>query len=369
MFYSFRMSFTVGKNVRITVFGTSHGRSVNAILEGVPAGFRVDTGEVQRWLSYRRPGFSDLTSPRREEDNVEIVTGLHNGLSDGSPLFFRIENRNVISGHYDDIRFMPRPGHADITMWYKYGENRSYEGGGFLSGRLTAPMVAAGSVCLQLLRKYEIKIISFQRSIGHVHFQADDVPNDPEFCYSFRTRIPSAQQDREAQDLLRKIVKDGDSIGGIIATVVNGIPPGVGEPLFDSIESTISRLMFSIPGLKAIEFGKGFGFAESLGSEVVDSFEIRDGKIVTSSNNNGGILGGISNGMPITFQVAMKPTASIRKPLKTINLKTKEEAYLTVRGRHDPCISIRAVPVVQTMTAVALCDLLSQSGFIPRRIT
>ncbi len=362
------MTFTIGSAVKLSVFGSSHGNSVNSILEGIPSGMRVDTENIQKWLDYRRPGSSELTTQRKESDTVSVKSGLHDGLTDGSPLFFSIENSDAISSHYDEIKNKPRPGHADLTLWYKYGEARNYEGGGFLSGRMTAPMVAAGAVCMQLLESAGVSVVTWQNSIGGISLGDSREPESAESCYGFKSRIPDPEKDVEAERLIKSLIKDGNSIGGIISTSIRGIPEGVGEPVFGSVESTVSAFMFAIPGLKGIEFGSGFRFGSMTGREAVDEIVSSGGKIVTSGNNNGGILGGITNGMPVTFRVAMKPTSSIRSPLKTVDLRTGKEAELNVVGRHDPCISIRAVPVVQCMTAIAMCDLMKQAQLIPARI-
>lgn len=363
------MSFTIGSSIKLTVFGASHGHSVNAILEGLPSGFRVDTENMQRWLEYRMPGSSDLTTQRKETDRAELLSGLSDGITDGSPIFISIRNEDAISSHYDEIKDTPRPGHADLPMWFKYGESRNYRGGGFFSGRMTAPMVAAGAICLQALNRMNISVISWQHSIGKIELEDGEEPSEQDACYAFKTRIPSKDKDQEAGDLIRKLMKEGNSIGGIIDTRVSGVMPGIGEPFFDSVESTLSSLMFSIPGLKGIEFGSGFGFGQMTGREAVDPIVKNGDRIGTSSNHNGGILGGITTGMPISFRVAMKPTSSIRSELQTVNLKTGKETSITVKGRHDPCISIRAVPVVQTLTAIGICDLLSQAHILPRKIT
>ncbi len=362
------MSFTIGSSVKLTVFGSSHGHSVNALLEGIPSGLEADIENIQKWLEYRMPGSSDITTQRREKDRVEILSGLHGGLTDGSPVFFSIRNEDRISSHYDEIRFKPRPGHADLTMWYKYRDARNYEGSGFFSGRMTAPMVAAGALCLQVLNQRGITVTSWQNSVGDVALDSNTEPSGQESCYAFKTRIPSEERNGEAEELIRKLIGEGDSAGGIIKTRIDGLEPGIGEPFFDSVESTLSKLMFGIPGLKGIEFGTGFKLGGMTGKQAVDSIRKEGDKIITKTNHNGGILGGISNGMPVVFSVVMKPTSSIRSPLDTVNLETGENVKLTVVGRHDPCISIRAVPVVQTLSAVGICDLMAQAGELPRSI-
>lgn len=363
------MSFTIGSSIRLTVFGASHGPSVNAVLEGLPSGFRVDAEDVQKWLRYRMPGSSDLTTQRKESDRAEILSGLDDGVTDGSPIFISIRNEDTISSHYDELKDTPRPGHADLPMWYKYGEARNYRGGGFFSGRMTAPMVAAGSLCLQVLNRMDVSVVSWQHSIGNVVFEEEQEPSEQDGCYAFRTRIPSREKDEEAGILIRKLMKEGNSVGGVIDTRVIGIRPGIGEPFFDSVESTLSRLMFSVPGLKGIEFGSGFRLGIMTGKEALDPI-VKEGSVIrTSSNHNGGILGGITTGMPVSFRVVMKPTSSIRTELPTVNIRTGEETSIIVKGRHDPCISIRAVPVIQMLTAIGICDLMGQAHILPRRIT
>lgn len=359
------MSFTTGTDLKLSIFGSSHGELVGATLDGVPAGLNIDMGYISRWMERRRPSQSYLTTQRKEEDSVDIVSGITGGVTDGGALTFFIRNRDAISAHYDELRNNPRPGHGDISLYYKYGEFRNYSGGGFLSGRMTAPLVAAGSVAVSLLERYGIKVISYIDSIGGVHYRGE-APRDPDYAYSFITRIPDKEKDREAAELVKGLLKDGDSTGGTVRTVIEGIPAGIGEPFFHSMESVISGVMFSIPGLKGIEFGEGFGFSGMKGSQSNDEFSLEDGRVITRTNHNGGILGGISNGMPLEFRVVMKPTSSIRKEQNTVNLETMSPSKIAVRGRHDPCIAIRAVPVIQAMAAYAVCDLLMQARKIPR---
>lgn len=362
------MSFTLGGTLKLTIFGSSHGNLVGATLDGLPAGLTVDTIFMKKWLERRRPAQSSFTTQRKEMDIPEIVSGVTDGFTDGGALTILIKNEDKISSHYDELREKPRPGHGDLTLFYKYGEHRNYRGGGFLSGRMTAPLVAVGSVALGLLNRQGVHVRSWIDRIGEVSLPLSFVPDSDEGAYQFDTRIPDGSADSSAGELIKKLLKEGDSVGGSIRTQISGVPVGIGEPFFDSVESSISRLMFSIPGLKGIEFGSGFKFAEMNGSVANDAYTIAKDGIKTTSNNNGGILGGITNGMPIEFRVAMKPTSSIRKEQNTVNLSTGKADVLGVRGRHDPCIAIRAVPVVQTMASVALADLMLQAGKIPRVI-
>lgn len=360
------MSFVAGSSVKLGIFGSSHGKVVGCTIEGLPSGFHIDQDNIQKWLDRRRPGQSELTTQRKEHDIAEIVAGVSEGYTDGGPVTLVIHNEDKISSHYDELRYKPRPGHGDLTLLYKYGEHRNYKGGGFLSGRMTAPMVAAGAIALDLLGQFGIGITSYIDRMGDVVADIPSRGTGSEAVYDFKTRMPSADADSTATELIKALLKNGDSVGGSIFTEVEGVPSGLGEPFFDSVESTLSKMMFSIPGLKAIEFGLGFGFAASRGSVSNDTFYFDDGNVKTRSNNNGGITGGITNGMPILFRVAMKPTSSIRKEQQTVNLETHKNDVLTIKGRHDPCIAIRAVPVVQTLTSVVMADLMMQAQKIPR---
>lgn len=363
------MAFVAGKAIKLTIFGSSHGNLVGCNLEGLPAGLKVDAEKMQLWLERRRPAQSEVTTQRKEMDIPEIVAGLTDGFTDGSPLTILIRNEDKISSHYEELKAKPRPGHGDLTLFYKYGEHRNYRGGGFLSGRMTAPVVAAGAVASQLLERYNVPVVSYIDRIGDVRMSAVDDDLPPETVYRFKTRMPEEKADEEAAAVIKSLMKEGDSIGGSIRTIVRNPPKGVGEPYFDSVESSISRMMFSIPGLKGIEFGSGFDFAGMKGSEANDTYFLENGEIRTRSNNNGGVLGGISNGMPIVFRVAMKPTSSIRREQETVNINTMSEESLRIVGRHDPCIALRAVPVVQTMTSIVMTDLMMQGHFIPRVIS
>ena len=354
------VSFSIGNRLRLTVFGASHGQLVGSTLEGIPAGVRISTDEISEWIERRRPSVSDITTQRKEDDSFSIVSGLVGERTDGSPLTFIISNKDAITSHYDELKDRPRPGHADLTLFMKYGEFRNYSGGGFLSGRMTAPLVAAGSVCLSILGKAGVNVNGWVQSIGDIESTQD--ADSPVAAYSTKTRMPDAGKDTEAVELIKKIMSEGDSVGGSIRVSINGIPGGIGEPFFDSVESVISHAVFSIPAVKAIEFGSGFRLASMKGSDALDTIYYDGQKFRTRSNNNGGILGGITNGMPVDFRVAIKPTSSIRKELETVNLVSKEKDSIRVRGRHDPCIAIRALPVVQCMSAFSILDLMLLSG-------
>lgn len=354
------VAFTLGSRLKITIFGSSHGEMVGATLDGLPSGIFIDKEYMQKWLDLRRPAQSDITTQRKEQDLPEIVSGTVDERTDGGPVTVIIKNTDAISSHYSDIKDSPRPGHADLTSFLKYGDYRNYAGGGFFSGRMTAPIVAAGSICTDILSRSGIFVKAWISSIGNII--TDKVPTSLFEAYGFKTRIPDYDMDSKAQSYIRELQSDGDSVGGIISVSVDNIPSGIGEPFFDSIESVLSHAIFSIPAVKGIEFGSGFAMSSMKGSQVQDRIQFRNNRFVTTSNHNGGILGGISNGMPITFRVAVKPTSSIRKEVETVDLHTHEPVSLKIRGRHDPCIAIRALPVVQTMVSYCLLDLIMSSG-------
>ncbi len=350
------MSFTFKDRISISIFGSSHGSSVGCILDGIPAGFKVDENVVNLWMTRRAPGQSSLTTQRKEADNVEFISGINNSYTDGGPITMLIRNKDVIERHYDELREKPRPGHGDLSLFLKYGPFRNYSGGGFLSGRMTAPLVAAGSIAIQLLAEKDIQISSYLQSMGDIRIKEDRFYDDLE-VYGTKSRIPDSVSDNKAEELIRHLQSQGDSSGGIVKTVVKNVPAGIGEPFFDSVESVISHLMFSVPGVKGIEFGDGFQLGRMNGSTSNDLFRIKDEKVKALSNHNGGILGGITYGNDIEFRTVFKPTSSIRKEQETVDIKNWNNTTVRVQGRHDPCIAIRAVPVVKCVTALSLLDL------------
>ncbi len=350
------MSFTFKDRISISIFGSSHGSSVGCILDGIPAGFKVDENVVNLWMTRRAPGQSSLTTQRKETDNVEFISGINNGYTDGGPITMLIRNKDVIERHYDELRERPRPGHGDLSLFLKYGPFRNYSGGGFLSGRMTAPLVAAGSIAIQLLAEKDIQISSYLQSMGDIRIKEDRFYDDLE-VYGTKSRIPDSVSDDKADELIRHLQSQGDSTGGIVKTVVKNVPAGIGEPFFDSVESVISHLMFSVPGVKGIEFGDGFQLGKMNGSTSNDLFRMKDEKVKALSNHNGGILGGITYGNDIEFRTVFKPTSSIRKEQETVDIKNWNNTTVRVQGRHDPCIAIRAVPVVKCVTALSLLDL------------
>lgn len=355
------MSFTFKDALSLSIFGSSHGPSVGFTLSGVPAGIKINPEEINLWMSRRAPGQSILTTQRKETDEVELISGINEEFTDGGAITGIIKNLDVISKTYSELRDRPRPGHGDISLYYKYGRFRNYQGGGFLSGRMTACLVAAGSIVLSTLKTSGIDILSYIDSMGDISLGVEGNITEMDI-YSRETRMPDSEANNRASSLIMDLIKSGDSTGASIKTVIKNCPPGLGEPFFDSFESVISHLMFSIPGLKGIEFGSGFGFTRLKGTQSRDEFYMEHGKIRTRENHNGGILGGITNGMPVEFRVAMKPTSSIRDTQNTVNLETMENDQINVKGRHDPCIAIRAVPVITSVSAIAVYDLILRSG-------
>ena len=355
------MSFTFKDALSLSIFGSSHGSYIGFTLSGIPAGIKINSDEINLWMSRRAPGQSILTTQRKETDEVEIISGVNEGFSDGGAITGIIKNMDVISKTYSELRDRPRPGHGDISLYYKYGRFRNFQGGGFLSGRMTACLVGAGAIILSALKMRGIDILSYIDTMGDISIESEKKITENDI-YSHETRMPDLDANNRASSLIMDLIKNGDSTGASIKTIIKNCPPGLGEPFFDSFESVISHLMFSIPGLKGIEFGSGFGFTKLKGTDSRDEFYMEEGKIRTRENHNGGILGGITNGMPIEFRVAMKPTSSIRESQNTVNLETMENEQITVKGRHDPCIAIRAVPVITCVSALAVYDLILRSG-------
>ena len=343
-----------GENLHITIFGQSHSPAIGVTVEGIPAGERIDTAELARFLARRAPGRNEWSTPRREADAPEFLSGLKDSVTCGVPLAAIIRNADTRSQDYAALADTPRPGHADYTAQVKYGGAQDSAGGGHFSGRLTAPLCIAGGICIQLLAREGITVISRIAAIA-------DVEDEGALCASTAEKpFPTVSDERgEAMRAAIAAAKaDGDSVGGVIECAVLGLPAGLGGPLFGGLEGRISAAVFGIPAVKGIEFGAGFASARMRGSENNDCFETSSGRVVTKSNNCGGILGGISDGMPLVFRAAVKPTPSIAAEQLTLNMKTMEETALHVPGRHDPCVVPRAVPCVEAAAAIAVYDAL-----------
>lgn len=357
------MSSEFGKRLKVSIFGESHGKAIGAVISGLPAGEKVDMDRLGEFMARRRPG-QRLSTGRSENDIPSFVSGIKNGVIEGSPICAVIENSDTRSSDYSEIFDKPRPGHADYTAHIKYGGSADMAGGGHFSGRLTAPLCAAGGIALQILEKRGIYIGAQILSVGPVYGQSFDGVSltTEQLLTPGKSAFPALGSCDEMTREIEKAAADGDSVGGVVECACLGFPAGIGAPMFDGLEGRIASVIFGIPAIKGIEFGSGFSGAASRGSVNNDSFTISDGKIATVTNNHGGILGGISSGMPITFRVAVKPTPSIAKEQKTISLSRLEDTTLAIKGRHDPCIALRAVPVVEAAAALALLDLLLEDN-------
>lgn len=356
------MNNTFGRYLTVTLFGESHGPAVGAVIDGLPAGVKIDE-EYIRGQMEKRKSVSAVSTPRREADIPEFLSGVKNGYSEGTPIALVIRSSNIHRGDYASLEDIPRPGHADYTGRIKYSGYEDRSGGGHFSGRLTAPLTAAGAVCLHMLEEKGILIGTHILEAAGVRDRAFSEANLEEDIRLSNGKLFAVLDDRAEQEMLEKlkrIAAEGDSAGGILETAVCGLEAGLGEPFFDSAESLLAHAMFSIPAVKGISFGAGFGFAPMKGSEANDPFSVKDGKVITLTNNNGGINGGITNGMPVLFQTAVKPTPSVSLPQRSVNMKTGEETEIRISGRHDPAVIHRARVVADSMTAIVLADLLLQ---------
>lgn len=360
------MSGVWGKNITISIFGESHGKAIGVTINGLPSGIELDIENIKVEMRRRAPGKDALSTPRQEKDEFEIISGYFNNRTTGTPLCALIWNNDTRSKDYSLLKNVMRPGHADYTGNILYGGFNDYRGGGHFSGRITAPLVFAGAVAKQILKKKDIIIGSHIKSISNIeddYFDNVNI-NDSLLNGLFNESFPVINKEKaeEMKEYIIKAKEDNDSVGGIIEAAVLNIPEGIGAPFFDSVESTLAHLLFSIPAVKGVEFGAGFNISYMKGSEANDEMYIQDNKIKTYTNNNGGIVGGITNGMPIIFRAAFKPTPSIGKTQKTVDIEKRENTVIQVSGRHDPCIVQRAIPVVEAAAALAVLDL-----FLERR--
>ena len=348
------MSSTIGENLRLTLFGQSHSPAVGMTLEGLPAGFAFDPEALSRFLARRAPGRNAWSTPRKEADEPEFLSGLVGNTTCGTPLTAIIRNTNTRSGDYSLLKAVPRPGHADYPAEIKYSGFQDAAGGGHFSARLTAPLCVAGGICLQFLAREGIRIQAHIASIGSIRDEGDP------FASVAEKEFPTLSDARgaEMRALIAEKREAGDSIGGVVECTVTGLPAGLGDPIFGGMENRISALVFGIPAVKGIEFGDGFAAAGHTGSENNDPYILRDGQVRTETNHAGGILGGITTGMPLVFRAAFKPTPSIAREQRSVNLETLEETTLRVPGRHDPCVVPRAVPCVEAAAALAVTDAL-----------
>lgn len=359
------MSSTYGENLKLSIFGQSHGPAIGMTLDGIPAGLPVNLETLQAFLNRRAPGQNDWSTPRKEEDRPEFLGGILDGYTCGAPIAAVIYNKNTRSGDYENLKDCPRPGHADYTAQVKYGGFQDAAGGGHFSGRLTAPLCIAGGLCKQWLSQMGIEITAHIQSIGRIKDTAFD-PVDPDF-QKVSTDFPVLDPvcGKQMQDEIANARSVGDSVGGSIQCAVTGLPAGLGEPMFGGVENRIAQIVYGIPAVKGISFGDSC--QNCRGSEYNDSFLMQGAAVRTKTNHCGGILGGITNGMPVIFEVSIKPTASIAQPQETLNLATGDTSVLQIKGRHDPCIVPRAVPVVEAAAAIAIYDLILGNTQTTRR--
>lgn len=358
------MSYSFGKNFKVSLFGQSHSEEIGIVIDGISAGYKINKDLMRKNLERRRPGKNKFSTARKEDDDFKIVSGEVEGITCGAPICAIIENKDQKSRDYDNLKGRPRPSHADYPAYVKFKGFNDIRGGGQFSGRMTAPIVIAGSIAEDLLLNRGIKIYSRIKSIGQasdIDLNLNDI-GEEKLCDLKNEDFPVFQNEarEKMQEEILKAKEEGDSIGGIVETFILNMPKGIGEPFFDSLESVISHAVFSIPGIRGIEFGSGFEAAKMHGSSHNDEYYYENGEVKTRTNNHGGIIGGLSSGMPIIFRTAVKPTSSIAKTQNTISLKDKKNVNLKIIGRHDPSIVPRALVAIEMITALAILDLVME---------
>ena len=362
------MSSIYNGNIKISIFGESHGAAIGAVVDNLPAGEKINFDELNWQMQRRAPGYDKTSTERKESDIPKIISGIRNGYTTGAPICAIIENKNVVSDNYRALENLIRPGHADYTAGVKYNGFNDIRGGGHLSGRITAALNFCGAVCRQILERRGVIIGAHVYSVFDVFDDKFDDVTIPDNLLKRLSNekfpvINSNSKERMIEKILQ-VKQDRDSVGGVIECAIKNVPAGLGSPIFDGIENKISSLIFAIPAVKGIEFGAGFAASAMLGSKNNDSFTVENGKISTKTNNHGGILGGISSGMPIIFRCAVKPTPSIAKYQETVNIKSMQREKISVLGRHDSCIVPRAVPVVESVAAVTILDFFKEANLL-----
>jgi len=362
------MGNSLGRLFTVTSFGESHGHCVGVIIDGCPAGLVITEDDIQRELDRRKPGVDVAATARTEEDKIQALSGIFDEKTTGAPICLLVWNRDIKSSSYEETRFLFRPGHADYTAFIKYGGFNDFRGGGRFSGRITAGFVMAGAVAKKLLSLKGIEVLAHTIEIGGIKAEPKGFDEIKENVDRNPLRCADVAAAEEMARVIERVKAEGDSVGGIIEGIALNVPAGLGEPVFDTLDGELAKALFAIPAVKGVEFGSGFSAAGRRGSENNDPFAIEDGKIATVTNNAGGILGGISSGMPIVVRVAVKPTSSIAKNQETVDIENMKNTTLSVKGRHDVCIVPRAVAVVEAMMAVTLCDFAMRAGLIPRVI-
>lgn len=357
------MSNRIGEKFSITTFGSSHGKALGAVVDGCPANLELSADDIQKELDRRKPGNSNVSSPRQESDKVKVLSGIFNGKTDGTPITGVVYNNNQKSKDYSSFKNTPRPSHGDFAWMKKYG-NYDYAGGGRGSGRVTIGHVIGGAIAKKLLKTKNIEIISHVTQIGNIKTKESDLNTIKENIEKNPVRCGDVKAAKKMEELILAKKAEGDSVGGIVETIAIGLPVGLGEPIFERLDGDLSRILMNIASVKGVEIGRGFDVANHFGSEINDEFEIINGKVVTKSNNSGGIIGGMSNGMPIITRIAIKPTPSISKCQNSIDLNNMENKKIEIKGRHDPCICPRVCIVAESSTAIVLADHMIRSGFI-----
>ena len=358
---------SIGKEFVMTCFGESHGKCVGVIIDGCPAGLPLHEKDIQKELDKRIPPQPEIVSARREKDVVEILSGTFNGYTTGAPICVLVWNKDVIPDEYELAKDTPRPGHADYPARIKYGSFNDYRGGGRFSGRITAAFVMAGAIAKKLLGLFGIDVLAYAIEIGNVKIRKKPTLEEIRGnTYKTSVRCPDLESAREMEEAILRVKREGDSVGGVVECVASNVPVGVGEPLFDSLDADIAKVLFDVPAVKGVEFGAGFEAARLRGSKNNDPYVIRNGKVVALTNNAGGVLGGLSSGMPILVRAAIKPTPSISKGQRTVDLSKMKETLIKVMGRHDSCIVPKAVPVIESAVAIVLADHMLRSGIIPK---
>lgn len=356
------MSSEFGKNIKLSIFGESHGEAIGCVIDGLPSGILLDMDKIYLDMSRRAPGKDKTATPRLEKDIPHILSGVLDNVTTGAPLAMVIQNTNTKSGDYSNLMTVPRPSHSDYPAFVKYAGKNDIRGGGHFSGRLTAPLVFAGAVAKQILAQKGITVGAHIAKIGSADDDMFDKNNITKEQLEKLGSSAFSVLNESAEAKMREVVEaarmDCDSVGGIIECAAIGMPVGIGANIFSTVESHLSSILFGVPAVKGIQFGTGFDFAEMNGSQANDGYTVKDGRICLNSNHNGGVLGGMTNGAPIVLSVAIKPTPSISKPQKSVNLQTMEEETLVIKGRHDPCIVPRAVPVIEAAVAFGLLDLM-----------
>jgi chorismate synthase len=358
---------SIGKEFVVTSFGESHGKRVGVIVDGCPAGLPLSEKDIQAELDRRIPPEPKIVSGRIEKDVVEIQSGVFSGITTGAPIAMLVENKEADSSDYEAIKDLPRPGHADYAARVKYGGFNDYRGGGRFSGRVTVSLIMAGAVAKKLLSLFDVDVLAYTTAIGNVRMgKSLGFEEIRRGRYGTAVRCPDVASAEAMEEAIVKAREEGDSLGGIIEIIALNVPVGVGEPLFDSLDADIAKMLFTIPAVKGVEFGAGFMAAQLKGSANNDAYLMRGGKVATLTNNAGGILGGISSGMPIVVRMAVKPTPSIAKRQRTVNLSKMKDATMKVTGRHDPCVVPKAVPAAESAVAIVLADHMIRVGFIPK---